>query len=82
MAEKEIILIARSTDYTITDTDKGPQFDGKIALHCANVMPRQEAIKRIAKAIEYNLNGSSFNSLAEAILNTLFWRRNENNKEI
>lgn len=52
MADKEErILIARSTDYTITDTDKGALFDGKIAPHCANVMTRQEAINRMAKEI-------------------------------
>ena len=52
MADKEErILIARSTDYTITDTDEGALFDGKIAPHCANVMTRQEAIERMAKAI-------------------------------
>lgn len=52
MADKEErILIARSTDYTITDTDEGTLFDGKIAPHCANVMTRQEAIERMAKAI-------------------------------
>jgi hypothetical protein len=52
MAEKEErILIDRSTDYTLTDTDKGELFDGKIAPHCANVMTRQEAIERIARAI-------------------------------
>lgn len=53
MADKEErILIARSTDYTITDTDEGALFDGKIAPHCANVMTRQEAINRMAKAME------------------------------
>lgn len=52
MADKEErILIARSTDYTITDTDEGALFDGKIAPHCANVMTRQETINRMAKAI-------------------------------
>ena len=52
MADKEErILIARSTDYTITDTDEGALFDGKIAPHCANVITRQEAINRMAKAI-------------------------------
>ena len=52
MADKEErILIARSTDYTITDTDEGALFDGKIAPHCANVMTRQEAIEKMAKAI-------------------------------
>ena len=52
MADKEErILIARSTDYTITDTDKGELFEGKIAPHCANVMTRQEAIERMAKAM-------------------------------
>ena len=52
MADKEEkILIARSTDYTITDTDEGALFDGKIAPHCANVMTRQEAINRMAKAM-------------------------------
>lgn len=52
MAEKEErILIARSTDYTLTDTDKGELFEGKIAPHCANVFTRQEAIERMAKAM-------------------------------
>ena len=52
MAEKEErIFIARSSDYTLTDTDKGELFEGKIAPHCANVFTRQEAIERIAKAI-------------------------------
>lgn len=52
MADKEErILIARSTDYTITDTDEGALFDGKIVPHCTNVMTRQEAIERMAKAI-------------------------------
>ena len=52
MADKEErILIARSIDYTLTDTDKGELFEGKIAPHCANVFTRQEAIERIAKAI-------------------------------
>ena len=49
--KEERILIARSTDYTITDTDEGALFDGKIAPHCANVMTRQEVIERMAKAI-------------------------------
>lgn len=52
MADKEErILIARSTDYTITDTDEGALFEGKISPHCANVMTRYEAIERMAKAI-------------------------------
>ena len=52
MTEKEErILIARSTDYTLTDTDKGELFEGKIAPHCANVFTRQEAIERMAKEI-------------------------------
>lgn len=52
MADKEErILIARSSDYTLTDTDKGELFEGKIAPHCANVMTRQEAINRMAKAL-------------------------------
>ena len=52
MAEKEErILIARSMDYTLTDTDKGELFEGKIEPHCANVMTRQEAIERMAKAL-------------------------------
>lgn len=51
MAEKEErIMICRSTDYTITDTDKGELFEGKIAPHCANVFTRQEAIEKMAKA--------------------------------
>lgn len=52
MADKEErILIARSTDYTITDTDEGALFDGKIAPHCANVMTREQAIEKMAKVI-------------------------------
>ena len=52
MADKEErILIARSSDYTLTDTDKGELFEGKIAPHCANVFTRQDAIERMAKAI-------------------------------
>lgn len=50
MAE-ERILIARSTDYTISDTKDGALFEGKIAPHNANVYTRQEAIERMAKAI-------------------------------
>ena len=52
MAEKEErILIARSTDYTISDTKDGALFEGKIAPHNANVFSRQEAIERMAKAL-------------------------------
>lgn len=52
MAEKEErILIARSRDYTLTDTDKGKLFEGNIEPHCANVFTRQEAIERMAKAL-------------------------------
>ena len=52
MANKEErILIARSSDYTLTDTDKGELFEGKIAPHCANVFTRQEAIERMAKGL-------------------------------
>ena len=52
MADKEErILIARSSDYTLTDTDKGELFEGKIAPHCANAFTRQEAIERMAKAL-------------------------------
>ena len=52
MAEKEErILIASSIDYTLTDTDKGELFEGKIAPHRANVFTRHEAIERMAKAI-------------------------------
>ena len=52
MAEKEErLLIARSSDYTLTDTDKGELFEGKIAPHCANVFTRQEAIERMSKVI-------------------------------
>lgn len=32
---------------------------------------REQAIKKMAKALEENLNGSSFNSLAEAALNSI-----------
>lgn len=52
MAEKEErILVARSTDYTITDTDKGALFEGEIEPHCANVFTRAEAIEKMAKAL-------------------------------
>ena len=52
MADKEErILIARSSDYTLTDTDKGELFEGKIAPHCANVFTRQDAIERMAKGL-------------------------------
>lgn len=52
MKEKEErILIARSSDYTLTDTDKVELFEGKIAPHCANVFTRQDAIERMAKAM-------------------------------
>jgi hypothetical protein len=85
MAEKEErILIARSTDYTLTDTDKGELFDGKIAPHCANVITRQEAINHMAKAIfDYYTDGTepqnwelkevrdNFNKVAKAALNAL-----------
>ena len=51
MADKEErILIARSSDYTLTDTDKGELFEGKIAPHCANVFTRQDAIERMKNA--------------------------------
>ena len=53
MAEKEErILIARSSDYTLTDTDKGELFEGKIAPHCANVFTRKEAIDRMELAMK------------------------------
>ena len=52
MADKEErILIARSSDYTLTDTDKGELFEGKIAPHCANVFTRQDAIERMTVAM-------------------------------
>ena len=35
------------------------------------VLSRSEVIEKIAKAIEENLNGSSYKSLAEAVLNSL-----------
>lgn len=58
MAEKEErILVARSTDYTLTDTDKGELFEGKIAPHCANVFTRQEAINRMAKSVYDTFSG-------------------------
>ena len=58
MAEKEErILVARSTDYTLTDTDKGELFEGKIAPHCANVFTRQEAIERMAKSVYDTFSG-------------------------
>lgn len=86
MAEKEErILIARSTDYTISDTKDGALFEGKIAPHCANVFSRQEAISKMAKEIcnhrvgecpekEYHCNdcwADSNTLLAEAALNAL-----------
>ena len=36
-------------------------------------LSRSEVIEKIAKAIEENLNGSSYKSLAEAVLNYLLW---------
>ena len=74
MAEKEErILIARSTDYTLNDTDKGELFEGKIAPHCANVFTRQEAIERMAKALAKIrcANYTHFIKDAEAALNAL-----------
>ena len=70
--KKERILITRSTDYTITDTDEGALFDGKIAPHCANVMTRQEAINRMADAISDAAKRSCNKKfVAEAALNSL-----------
>ena len=88
MAEKEErILIARSSDYALTDTDKGALFEGKIAPHCANVFTRKEAIERMAKGIHYyewahdkhfpkwnELNSdiqNDYKNMAEAALNAL-----------
>lgn len=81
MAEKEErILIARSTDYTLTDTDKGELFEGKIAPHCANVFTRQEAIEKMAKGMYRSIWGNMrynkfdkdrFEKLAESALNAL-----------
>lgn len=85
MAEKEErILIARSTDYTISDTKDGALFEGKIAPHNAEVFTRQEAIERMAKAIfDYYTDGTepqnwklkevrdNFNKVAKAALNAL-----------
>lgn len=70
MAEKEErLLIARSTDYTLTDTDKGELFEGKIAPHCANVFTRQEAIEKIENAIHLFVDDTKM--VAEAALNAL-----------
>ena len=85
MAEKEErILIARSSDYTLTDTDKGELFEGKIAPHCANVFTRTEAINSLAKKIdeayidENGCNkGLTMEELAEAALNALLGDSNE-----
>lgn len=88
MADKEErILIARSTDYTITDTDEGALFDGKIAPHCANVMTRQEVIEKISHALCTQVHGpcetceavasgnenhcNDYRTYAEAALNAL-----------
>lgn len=80
MADKEErILIARSTDYTITDTDEGALFDGKIAPHCANVMTREQAIERMAKAAKKAYRGyfytephhPNISDIMEAALNSL-----------
>ena len=80
MADKEErILIARSSDYTLTDTDKGELFEGKIAPHCANVFTRQEAIDRMAKALKkviYILSEEACIEGCEVALNALL----ENNK--
>lgn len=71
MAEKEErILIARSMDYTLTDTDKGTRFDGKIAPHCANVMTRQEAVLLIARTLKGCTSGDCFEE-AEYVLDAL-----------
>ena len=65
MTEKEErILIKKEINYH--PPYGGWRGDGKEI-----ILTRQEAIERMAKAIEYNLNGSSFNSLAEAALNAL-----------
>ena len=92
MADKEErILIARSSDYTLTDTDKGELFEGKIAPHCANVFTRQDAIERMAKALEEKseqmgrecLSSDPYNNplgaedLAEAALNALLEGHND-----
>lgn len=51
MAE-ERIMICSSTDYTITETDKGDLFEGKIEPHNANVFTRTEAIDRMELAMK------------------------------
>lgn len=88
MADKEErILIARSSDYTLTDTDKGELFEGKIAPHCANVFTRQEAIEKISHALCTQVHGpcesceavaggnenhcNDYKTYAEAALNAL-----------
>ena len=80
MADKEErILIARSIDYTLTDTDKGELFEGKIAPHCANVFTRQDAIERMAKAAKKAYRGyfyiephhPNISDIMEAALNSL-----------
>ena len=48
-----------------------PKMEGVISATRYMTMTRQEAIDRIANAIEENLNGSSYKSLAEAVLNSL-----------
>lgn len=79
MAEKEErILIARSTDYTITDTDKGKLFEGKIKPHCAIVFTRQEAIERMAKALcADDVMREGYYQMAEAALDALLEGKNE-----
>lgn len=70
MAEKEErILIARSTDYTISDTKDGALFEGKIAPHNANVYTPKEAIEKIEDAIQYYVEDTKI--VAEAVLNAL-----------
>lgn len=63
--KEEIILIARSTDYTLSNIDNDALFEGKIAPHCANVMTRQEAIEVMAKAICHHPYPSCEGCIAE-----------------
>ena len=74
MAEKEErILIARSTDYTLTDTDKGELFEGKIAPHCMVFL-------KVDKNFWNPFNGWPFDALYEAVGRGLKHGKNKKGK--
>ena len=73
MAE-ERIMICSITDYTITETDKGDLFEGKIEPHNANVFSRAEAIEKMSDAIDklgLDIDAIDAYNCAEVALNAL-----------